>query len=108
MRHQETPIRRPLFDPVPFVIAVDWRCLLSPDFNFLHDERRIASAVRKKIERNVARIWRPDRIRLRVRISRERSRRIARQIDQPQTPSNVLVDTYPAKRDVGRPRQVTP
>src|SRR6185369_1105115 len=85
-------IRRPVFDPVPVIVAIDRLWLLHSDFNLLYQEGRIRPTVRKKIEGNIARVGRPNRIRLRVRICRQRSRGITRQVDQPQTPGSMLME----------------
>jgi hypothetical protein len=59
VRQQEAPIARPVFDPMPFIVTIDFLWLLTSDFNLLDQEWRIRSTVRKKIERNEARVWRP-------------------------------------------------
>ena len=89
---QKAAVRGPLFYPVRFVVAIDALRLLSCNFDFLNQERRINSAVRKKIERDIVRIRRPNRIRLRMRIDREWGGCIRRQINQPQTAGSVLVE----------------
>ena len=66
--------------------------LLTSNFNPLYEERRIGSTIGKKIEGNMARVGRPDGIRLGVRIERQRRRRVGRNIDQPQTARRMLTE----------------
>ena len=68
-----------------------WLCLLTSNFNLLYQKRRIAPTIGKKIEGDVTRVRRPDRVRLCVRVGSQGRCCVARQIDQPETAGGVLV-----------------